>query len=403
MKKITCTRLLALLFSLTASLNAADWPHWLGPNGDNKVAASDNFDPDLNKWKIAWQKNVGLGYSTVTSAEGKAYTMGHDGKSSETISCFDAITGKKIWDYTYEGDLIPSMHVGGPNASVTISGDHIYAVSKDGQVFCLKADSGEKVWNSNLTKILALEVPKWGFGSSPVEYKGDILISAGKTVALDKTTGRPSWISKESYDPGYGTPIVFKNGNKDYIATMDGKGLSILEASNGTEVARYAQSVRFGMNATTPTPINDGKQIFFHSNSNTTLLAFDGKSLTPEWGDRKLQNALSGSVLLGGQVYGLSGDHKNRKTILYSRDLETGQENWNVPNYGFASLIAVGDTLLILTEDGELVTASANNGKYTEISRKKLLNDICWTHPTYANGQIYIRNDQGVLICLERA
>ena len=385
---------------LMQPLAAGDWPHWLGPNGDNVVAADENFDPNLNNWEIAWQKEVGLGYSSITTANGKAYTMGHDGSSIETIVCFDAATGEKIWDYAYKGELLPRMHVGGPNASVTISGGKAYAISKDGQVFCLDADEGTKVWSIKLTHLLKMEVPQWGFGSSPVEYEGDILINAGKTVALDKGTGKPSWISKKDRRAGYGSPAVFSKNGKDYIATMDADGLSILDASNGAEIARFGQKVKYDMNATTPAVFEKGEQIFFYTNSNSAMLAFDGKKLTAEWGDRKLQNALSGSVLIGNALYGLNGSYKNEKTSLYSRNIRDGKANWVVPRYGYASLIAVGDTLVILTENGDLVTAPAKAKEYKEISRKKLLEAICWTNPTYGDGKIFVRNEHGVLICL---
>lgn len=65
-------------------------------------------------------------------------------------------------------------------------------------------------------------------------------------------------------------------------------------------------------------------------------------------------------------------------------------------------MIAVGDTLLIQTEAGELVTANASSDNYQEISRRKLLEGICWTHPVYANNRINVRNEDGRLLCLER-
>ena len=394
---------MAILPVLLNPLTAAEWPYWLGPNGNNVVAAEENFDSDLKNWKISWKKEVGLGYSTITTANGKAYTMGHDGGSKETIYCFDSATGEKIWDFSYEGALLPRMHVGGPNASVTVVGDKAFAISKDGQVFCLNAENGSEIWTVKLTKLLRMEVPQWGFGSSPVEYMGDLLISAGRTVALDKETGKPNWISSEDRKAGYGTPVVFTRSGKDYIATMDAEGLSILDAADGAEIARYGQRVKYDMNASTPAVFANGEQILFYTNSNSAMLAFDGETLTSIWEDRKLQNALSGSILMGKALYGLNGSYKNKKTSLYSRNLGDGKENWVVPSYGYATLIAVGDTLVILTEDGELVTASANEERYRELSRKKLLEAICWTHPTYAEGRIFVRNEQGVLICLTPA
>ncbi len=402
-RKHSFTGLLASFSFSAITLQAEDWPHWLGPNGDNIVAAADNFDPDLNNWKVAWQKEVGLGYSTVTSANGLAYTMGHDGQSTETILCFDAETGEKQWEYSYQGQLIPAMHVGGPNASVTVSGEVVYTLSKDGRVLSLDAKTGEVKWSTQLTEVLDMDVPKWGFGSSPIEYQGDLIISAGKTVALDKNNGRPSWTSETAYKPGYGSPVVFTNGGKDFIASMDSSGLSILDATHGKEVARHEVRSKYNMVATTPAVFNNGKDIYIFTDMQTEVLGFDGSRLSSQWKDRKLKNSLSGSLLIDGTLYGVNGSHKNSGTELYARNLSTGEKKWSVPNFGYASMIAVGDTLLILTEDGDLVTAPVNAKEYSEISRKKLLDAICWTNPTYVDGRIFIRNEHGVLIVLERA
>lgn len=393
---------IAALVIATPLLKANDWPTWLGPNGNNQVAAADNFDPNLDNWKIAWQKDVGLGYSSTTVSHGKVYTMGHGGKSKETIAAFDQATGGELWSYTYEGDLIPAMHVGGPNASVLISDGHAYAVSKDGQVICVNANTGEKVWNAYLTELLGIDIPKWGFGSSPVAFKNEIIVSAGKVVAFDKNTGSVSWISPDKRKPGYGTPVVFDRNRQNFIAVTDADGLSILKAADGEVVARRDMRVKFDVFLTSPTIFEDGNKILLFNNSFSELYNFDGKELAVQWSDRKLQNTLHGSVKIGNNIYGMNGGHKNKKTSLFSRNFEDGSEAWSVPNYGYASLIAVGSTLVILTEDGELVTAPANADSYQEISRKKLLDAICWTSPSYAGGKLFIRNEYGVLIVLEK-
>ncbi len=393
---------IGIYLALGIALSATDWPKWLGPNENNQVAAADNFDPNLDNWKIAWQKNVGLGYSSVTTFQGKVYTMGHDGRSKETIAAFDHTTGEELWSYTYEGDLIPSMHVGGPNASVLISDGHAYAVSKDGQVICLDANTGKQVWNAYLTELLGIDVPKWGFGSSPVAFRNEIIVSAGKVIAFDKQSGSVNWISPDTRKPGYGTPIIFDRNRENFIAATDAGGLSILRISNGVEVARKDMRVKFDVFLTSPAIFEGGNKILLFNNSFSELYSFDGKALSVDWSDRKLQNTLHGSVRLGDSIYGMNGGHKNKKTSLFSRNFSDGSEQWVVPNYGYASMIAVGDTLVILTEDGELVTAPANSDSYQEISRKKLLDGICWTTPTYAEEKIYIRNEHGVLIVLDK-
>ena len=395
--------LLCLASSIASTSLADDWPNWLGPNGNNHVEPSDSFDANLDNWKIVWEKNVGLGYSAITIANGRGYTMGHDGDARETIICFDAKTGKQIWKYSYEGDLIPKMHTGGPNASVTVSGDRLYALSKDGQAISLDANTGKEIWSTRLTEIMDIEVPRWGFASSPYEYGDQILLSAGKVTALDKNTGNPIWTTPDANKPGYATPLVFKSGAKDYIAAFDSAGFSILSATNGKELDRHPITAKYDLTAATPVIVDNGESIFLSINTGSQMLSFDGKKLDTKWTARGLQNYASTNPLIDGTMYGIDGHVKTVKSELYAVDFETGGVRWTVPTFGYASMIAVGDTLLIQTEGGELVTAKANPDRYQEISRRKLLEGICWTHPVYANDRIYIRSEEGKLICLERS
>src|SRR5882724_10166845 len=94
-------KLLFTLVCLAAPLRAADWPHWLGPNGDNIAPASDAFNPDLGIWKVTWKAKVGVGYSSVAVAGNRAFTLGHDEKAQETVFCFDATSGQILWQHAY--------------------------------------------------------------------------------------------------------------------------------------------------------------------------------------------------------------------------------------------------------------------------------------------------------------
>ena len=71
--------ILLFLFS-SALLNAEDWPRWLGPEGTG-VSTESGWKNNLEE--LAWKVKVGVGFSTVSVAEGRVYTMGHDGSKSD--------------------------------------------------------------------------------------------------------------------------------------------------------------------------------------------------------------------------------------------------------------------------------------------------------------------------------
>jgi outer membrane protein assembly factor BamB len=388
---------------LAVSLNstfATDWPHWLGPDRNNQVSG-EGFEPDLNQWKTAWKTEVGHGYASVIVAGGRAFTLGHDGKAGETVYCFDARTGEPRWKFSYPAELMPRMHPGGPNASPSALGNRVITVGKDGQMFCLSADRGEKLWAANLAEVLSVSVPQWGFGGSPVIHRGRILASAGKVAALDLESGKPVWVSKEAYHPGYTTPVVFEHGGREFVAALGGRELIVFVFEDGSEVARHPFKAQFDVTGSTPFILAQGNRIFLSGNSSSELLSFDGKEIKSVWTSTDLKNALNNSVIVDGIAYGIDGRQQTPSARLVALNIEDGTVRWAKENFGYGTTIGVGDTILALTENGELVSIKQSPASYQEQSRLQVLGRTCWTTPTYAGGRIYLRNDRGEVVCLE--
>jgi len=154
------------------------------------------------------------------------------------------------------------------------------------------------------------------------------------------------------------------------------------------------------MVATTPVVLNNGSRLFISGNIRAEIIAFNGEKLSQVWTSRKIRSPMNNSVILNGVLYGIDGNHKNSRSRLVSINVEDGEVNWVKDDFGYGNTIGVGDKILALTEGGELVTAAAQPGSYEELGRHKVLSDICWTTPVYANGRIYVRNDQGNVVCL---
>lgn len=381
------------------ALYGEDWSTWLGPREDNTAHSNTGFESDLEKWKISWSTNVGRGYAAVTTSGNRAYTNGHDQASNETIVCLDLLDGRTVWKHSFEADLMPRAHGGGPNASIVIEAGHLYAISKDGQLHCLDPKTGKLIWRQNLTELLNIKVPTWGFGASPVLFGNLLIVSAGKVAALDKSNGRPVWISESERRASYGTPVPFQLGTETYFAAMDGSGFAILR-ENGEEIVHRRMATKNNVVSNTPLVFENGTQIFIHTNAFSEVLSFDGQGIDVIWNNRKLQNSQSAAVIVDDVLYGLNGLPEDNRTKLYARDPHTGKVHWSIPNFGFGSLIAVDDTLLILADDGELVTATATPEAYREVSRMKILEPTCWTKPIFANERILVRNDAGRVVCL---
>ena len=74
------------------------WPQHRGPNRDNISTETGLLDAWPNGGpKLAWeQKGLGDGFSSVSIARGKLYTMGNQG-NDEMLLAMDAASGRPLW------------------------------------------------------------------------------------------------------------------------------------------------------------------------------------------------------------------------------------------------------------------------------------------------------------------
>lgn len=377
-----------------------DWPRWRGPDL-NGISKEKNW---LHPWPkdgppVAWKASVGRGLSSVSVVAGRLYTMGHqDGK--DTIHCLDALTGKPIWSHSYEAALGDLNFEGGPTATPTIHDGAVYTMSRWGDVFCLNAADGKVRWSKNLAKSNNVRVPGWGFSCSPLIHENLLLLNIGKAgMALDRTSGQVVWSSADE-EAGYSTPVPFQRGREWYLLVSSGSGFSAVNLKTGKELWFLRWLTRYGVNAADP--IVAGGQVFISSgyNKGCTLLNLEDKAAKELWRNKNMRNQFNSSVLLDGFLYGIDGD-TTTITSLRCVELQTGQVRWSKEGFGSGALMAAGDTLIVLSERGELVVGPASPKGFEPSARAKVLDGKCWTVPVLANGRIYCRTAAGDLVCVD--
>jgi outer membrane protein assembly factor BamB len=389
--------LIVPLALLAANSPAADWPQWRGPNRDGISPENVSAAWPADGPKVLWRASVGTGFSSIAVSQGRAYTLGNT-NNEDTLWCFEAGTGKQVWQHTYPAQLGPQWYEGGPGSTPTVAGDRVLTISKWGDVFCLDAAKGTLLWQRDLRRD-GVKPPRWGFAGSPLVWGDRVILNAGTAgLALDRTTGRIAW-SNGTNASGYASPTRFASGGKESVLIFAAKHLICLEPQTGRELWRVPWETDWDTNNTDPLVHGNG---FFISSFSRGCGLFSVANGRPEitYTNSVLYNHLSPGILLGEYLYAFNGEAK-KDTDFRCIHLPTGELKWTSKDPAFGSLILAGDKLVVLSEKGELLAGQASPEEFKPLARAKVLSGVGWTPPALANGRLYVRNARGELRCLE--
>lgn len=396
------TTVLFLFLALTPFiLRANDWPHWRGParNGISEEKGwRSEWPPDGPP--IVWKAAVGVGFSSVSIADGRAFTAGH-ANEQDSVFCLDAKSGKEIWKYSYPAELGDKYFEGGTTGTPTVDGDRVYTLSRWGDVFCFQAATGHIIWNRNLPKETGIRVPAWGYGGSPTIHENILLLNVGESgMALDKLSGKTLWQSADK-DAGYSTPLPCQENGKWVVLLGSEKSYLAVDLPSGREEWRMKWLTQYGVNA--PDPIPDGARVFISTGyGKGAVLIKPSEHAEPEviWKSKVLGTQLNTAVLVDGFLYGLDGDGGDGAP-LKCIEFTTGNEKWSYPHVGTGGLVVADGKLIVLGSKGELMVFVATPKEPKMLASAQVLGGKCWTAPVLANGFIYCRNARGDVVCVD--
>lgn len=430
---------------------ADDWPQWMGPKRDGvwrETGIVDKF-PEGGP-KVLWRTPVGAGYSGPAVANGKVYVTDRvlakgaanpkspfDGKSEvdgvERVLCLDEKTGQVLWKHEYPC-VYQISYASGPRTTPVVAGGKVYAVGAMGDLLCLDADKGTVVWSKDLRKDYSGKAPYWGFSGHPL-VDGDRLIClvGGKgsvAVAFDKETGKELWKNLSAAEPGYSPPVIGEVAGKRTLFVWHPESINALDPKTGELIWTHpfvrgkTKQIKAGM--TISMPRLDGDTLFLSNfYDGGVLLRLDGqKPPTEIW--RKIGRSeqpddteglhcvMNTPVIKDGHIYGVCSYGE-----LRCLDAKTGERLWSTHEaaagksvrWGHAFLIEQGDRFFLFNERGDLIIARLTPKGYEEISRANILaptntmamgRRVVWSHPAFANGHCYARNDQEI-VCVSLA
>jgi outer membrane protein assembly factor BamB len=399
-------------------LQASDWPQWQGPDRSN-VSTETGL---LKQWppkgpKLLWTlPDAGTGYSGSAIVGDRLYTAGAD-ETTDYLFAIDIGTQKKIWSAAI-GPRFGNDRGDGPRCTPTVNGGLIFVLGGQGNLVCVKADSGEKLWTKNMKQDLGGKVMSgWGYSESPLVDGGVVVCTPGgkqgTLAALDKNTGEVRWRSKDfADDAGYSSLVVSEAcGIRQYVQRT-GKSVAGVAAEDGRLLWRFPHAANI---AAIPTPIVSENYVFstsgYGSGCVLIRLTANGNGIHAEqvYANKEMTNHHGGVVKIGDYLYGYS-DKGRRWACL---EFKTGKVRWESSKLGKGSITCADDQLYCYSEhDGTVVLIDASPDGWKEKGRfiipqhsklpkpSKQPRDNVWTHPVVANGRLYLR-DQELIFCYQ--
>src|SRR6185436_17918245 len=339
-----------------------------------------------------WKQPIGLGYSSFTVADGKAFTI-EQRRSQEVVVAYDVANGREVWKQAWNAEFTDSTG-DGPRSTPTWDDGRIYALGATGELRCLDARSGGVLWGKNILKENGASNLSWAMAASPLIVDDKVIVLPGGTnksvVAYNKATGAAVW--KSQSDPqAYVSPmLVTLNGRRQIIVVSSNRVFG-LTPEDGSLLWNLTWDTSMGINVSQPIMV-DGNHFFISSGygkgAALVEVSGSGKEMSAKsvWENNTMKNKFNSSVLHEGYVYGLD------EGILSCVDVKTGERKWKGGRYGYGQVLLVGNHLIVSTDDGELALVRAAPDQFSEISRFQAIEGKTWNYPAIAGGRLLVRN-----------
>jgi outer membrane protein assembly factor BamB len=431
---------------LSSTVFADDWPQWMGPRRDGVwresriIEAFPESGPD-----IVWRTPIGGGYAGPAVFGDRVYVLDKilpreekdpespftrgDTNATERVLCLEAINGKILWKHEYPCRYTVS-YPAGPRSTPLVTGKKVYTLGAEGDLYCLNALNGEKIWYRNLKKDYHLDPsPVWGFASNPLLDENRLIVMVGGTdtavVAFDANSGKEIWHALTAAGPhgaGYSSPVIADTVNPRQLIVWHPQAIAGLVPETGKVLWEQPFESREGLSVVTPR-INEDRVFISSFYTGSMMLKLNSKPPRAEvlWkrgGENEkhtdaLHSIFATPMFDGETIYGCDSYGEFR-----ALDAKNGNRLWSTyaptsgksARWGTAFIVkdADQDRYVLFNEQGDLIFADLSPKEYQEISRAHIIDptgpaqrrDVVWSHPAFANRCVYARNDKEI-VCVD--
>lgn len=370
-----------------------DYPQWRGHNRDGAASAFPQRESWPERLRLRWRVDVGAGYATPIVVGNTAYAFTRrDGK--EGITALDAETGEAVWrtDYPvpYEAYEDAGDHGDGPKATPLFHGGKLYTLGISGTISAFDALSGKLVWQ----KPAPPRQPYLGTASSPIGDGDLVIVQADGDTALtafEANTGSVKWTVKNEFT--FASPVIVDlHGTRQVIAATQQSILGISVADGAVLWERPWPSPF--VQAITPVLYRDAIIVSGHNRGVMALKPIrreDKWVVDVVWETQEVSMFLSNPVVIGDTLFGLS--HRNSGQF-FALEAATGRVLWlGRPRQATnTALVKADDLLFLLNDDAELIVARNSRIGFEPIKQYRVADSATWAQPAISGKRIFIKD-----------
>ena len=318
----------------------------------------------------------------------------------EVVICLNAASGKTMWEYPYASQPAKGHlpeYGNGPNATPLLTGDRLYTIGVAGVMHCLDSRTGKVLWKHDLWEEFEGNLIVFGYSSSPIAYKNSVIALVGgknaSIVAFDKKDGHVLWKNLD-FKNSFSTPLIMKIHGEDQLVTFMTTEVIGVDPDTGQLKWQYPSINEWKQNICMPV-LADDDLLFISSLKAGThglkILKNNGDFTVEEiWSTSKVEFMYISFVRFGDYIYGSSGFRS--APIMSALNVRTGKIAWRKRGFAQANMVGVGNRVIMLDEEGNLILATPTPEGLTVHSQVKLLRNPAWTAPTIVGKTIYIRD-----------
>lgn len=398
---------LVILLALAAtSAHAQEWSRFRGPNG---VGLSPmTFPVQWTDKDYLWKVAVpGRGHSSPVVWQNHIYvTAGEDKAGKRLVFCFDAASGKIIWQRDFASANY-KLHKRNTIATSTptVDAERVYlawATPSQYVVQALDRLTGKDDWKIELGPYIS----QHGFGASLIRHD-DLLILTNEQdkksslLAVDARSGKKVWeIPRNSGNATYSTPCIYQIAGRqtEIIFTNWQHGITAVDPASGKVTWETSVFEPSKQERAIASPIIAGDLVIGTCGFVTGQKHFvavrpgaDGK-VQEVWRVEKSVAYMPTPIVKDGKIFSCT-----ELGVISCIDAATGKVNWQdrLDGQFAASPVCAGKAIYCINNDGDVFVVAS--GDAFKLLARIPLGEPVQATPAIGNGRMILRTERHLL------